>query len=98
MRRSSKSMRAGPRVGGGPEAAAPVATSPLTGSFTMAAGSVFDSDLVTGFALVGFLDLPPFAAEAFAARERCAHASEFRSGRGDMPRRLATRAARRRRR
>jgi hypothetical protein len=48
-----------------------------------------------GFALVGFLAL---LFEAFAERERCAHASELRSGRGVMPRRLATRVPRKRRR
>jgi hypothetical protein len=64
------------------------------------AGSAFDSNLGMGFApLVGFLLLLlALLFEAFAARERCAHASEFRSGRGVMPRRLATRGPMRRRR
>jgi hypothetical protein len=53
-----------------------------------------------GFELAGFLLLLLLALffEDFAERERCAHASELRSGRGVMPRRLATRGPRRRRR
>jgi hypothetical protein len=61
----------------------------------MAEGSAFDSNLGTGFELGGFLALP---FEAFAERERCAHASGWRSGSGVMPRRLATRGPRRKRR
>jgi hypothetical protein len=45
---------------------------------------------------VGFLAL--LLGADFDARERWAHASELRIGRGDMPRRLATRATKRRRR
>jgi hypothetical protein len=49
-----------------------------------------------GFELAGFL--LALLLEDFDERERCAHASEFRRGRGVMPRRLATRVPRKRRR
>jgi hypothetical protein len=43
-------------------------------------------------------DLLALPLEDFDERERCAHASAFRSGSGVMPRRLATRVPRRKRR
>src|SRR4051794_19478190 len=87
-------MRAGPRLGGAAEAEPPAEDSPVPGSAAVGVGPAFDSNW--GMDLAPEVFLP--ALLLGAAREGRAPASMLRSGRGAMPRRLATRGTRRRRR